>query len=174
MAAMRAYATLAVVVLAMVLSVRPAAAVFDPTLYAGTWTGTWKNLTFKVSNTFTTTVTVPVDGQSMTLNYTIQGLFACGQVGGPRTLVKGTDFTDAGLNFTATNPSFGPATVKSVAKKKFEKVSINGTTTCNTGIKSWRLRAKLTGTTMTGNMVITFAQGKTKKAKDTFTATKQQ
>lgn len=158
--------------LGVVLTGGPAAA-FDPTLYAGTWSGTWKNSTFKVDGAIQATVTVSDDGQTLTIDHTIANLFNCGTSTGARVLTQGVDFTDAGLNFTTTNPGFGTSTVTSKSKPKAENITLKGVPTCRGDIASYVVKAKLRGTSIKGRMTVKFSQGKPKKGKTSFTATKQ-
>jgi hypothetical protein len=133
-------------VLAVGLVAHPAAAVFDPANYAGTWTGTWKNNTFKVSGTLGATVTASLDGQTMTVDYQISNLFNCGPASLVRILTRGVEFTESGMSFTATNSAWGTSTVEAVSKKKLEKITITGTPTCRSDIESFTARAKLEAT----------------------------
>jgi hypothetical protein len=161
-------------VVVMVLVLAGSASAFDPERYAGTWTGTWKNKTFKVDGTMSATATTSAGGAFLAVDYTISSLFNCGPVVFTRVLQEGVDFTDAGLSFTATEPAWGGVTVTSTTKKKLDKVSMDGGTPCNTGIGSWKLRAKLKEDSLKGTMKIFFLPGSSpKKAKATFTATKQ-
>ncbi len=148
------------------------AAAFDRTKYVGTWSGTWKNVTFKVPGTFGGTLSSP-DGQSLTVDYVISSLFNCGPTPGSRTLVSGVDFTAKGLNFQAQNAAWGTATVTSRTTKRVEKIKAAGTAPCNLGISSWSLRATLTAKKLAGKMKIRFAQGTPKRATAIFKATKQ-
>lgn len=160
-------------VVVMLLVLAGSASAFDADKYAGTWSGTWKNKTFKVDGTMSATVTSSAGGSFLTVDYTISSLFNCGSVTFTRTLQEGVDFTDAGLSFTATEPAWGGVTVTSVTKKKLEKVSIDGGVPCNTGISGWKLRGKLKDGAFAGSMKITFSSGSPKKAKASFKATKQ-
>lgn len=158
----------------VMLTASGAAATFDPANYAGTWSGTWKNSTFKVDGTFGGVVTASDDGQTMTVAYQFSGLFNCGSVDATRTLTRGVDFTDAGLNFAATNTAdWGTTTVASKSTKKVEKVAMSGTPSCRPDISGYTVKAKLKGTTLKGKMTVTFAQGTPKKGKTSFKATKQ-
>jgi len=148
------------------------AGAFDPTKYEGVWTGTWKNRTFKVEGPMQATVTVADDATTMAVDWNITGLFNCGGAAAVRTLVSGTDFTAEALNFTATNASWGDAVVTSETKKKVEKVSVSGTTPCNTSIESWSVKAKLKDDKLKGKMKIVFATGSPKRARTTFLVTK--
>jgi hypothetical protein len=147
------------------------AGAFDPTKYAGTWSGTWKNRTFKVEGPMSATVTLP-GADSVAIDWSITGLFNCGAAGGSRTLTSGVEYTDAGLDFTAQNAAWGDAAVTSVTKKKLEKVSLSGTTPCNASIQSWSVKAKLKDATLKGKMKIVFAAGSPKRARTTFSLTK--
>ncbi len=157
----------------VVLTASGAGAVFDPANYAGTWSGTWKNTTFKVNGSFGATVTAAPDGQTMTIDYAFSGLFNCGSVTATRVLTRGVDFTDAGMSFAATDAAWGATTVTSQSKKKVEKVSMSGTPSCRSDIAGYTVKAKLKGTKLTGRMTVSFSQGTPKKGKTTFTATKQ-
>ena len=158
----------------VMLTASGAGAVFDPANYAGTWSGTWKNNTFKVDGSFGGTVTASQDGQTMTVDYQFSGLFNCGSVTATRVLTRGVDFTDAGMSFSATNTAdWGATTVTSQSKKKVEKVSMSGTPSCRPDISGYTVKAKLKGTTLKGKMVVSFAQGTPKKGKTSFSATKQ-
>jgi hypothetical protein len=159
---------------AVLLMVAQPAVAFDPTKYGGTWTGTWNNKTFKVSGVFQATATVANDGQSITIDHTIDNLFACGSTGRARVLTAGVDYTDAGLNFMAQNSAWGETVVTSKTKSKFEKIKMAGTAPCNTAVTKWVIKAKLTDTLLSGKMKIIFAKGnKPRRAADTFSATKQ-
>lgn len=160
-------------VVVMLLVLAGSASAFDAEKYAGTWTGTWKNKTFKVDGTMSATVTSSAGGGFLDVDYTVSSLFNCGPVTFTRRLQQGVDYTDAGLDFTATEPAWGGVTVASVTKKKLEKISIDGGVPCNTGISGWKLRAKLKDSALKGTMKITFAAGSPKKAKASFKATKQ-
>lgn len=158
----------------VMLAASGADAVFDPANYAGTWSGTWKNSTFKVDGTFGATVTAAPDGSTLTVDYTISGLFNCGSATATRVLTRGVDFTEAGLAFTATNTDdWGATTVSSKSKKKVEKVSMSGTPTCRADIAGYTVKAKLKGTLLKGKMIVTFSSGSPKKGKTSFKATKQ-
>jgi hypothetical protein len=150
----------------------PAAAVFDPAAYVGTWSGTWKNTTFRVAGTLGATVQASPDGQTLTVDYTISSLFNCGPTTFTRVLTRGVDFTDAGITLSATNPAWGTSSVTSVSRKKLEKISASGGPPCNLGIASWSLKAKLKATRLKGKMKIVFAQGSPSRATATFKAQK--
>ncbi len=148
-------------------------ATFNPANYAGTWSGTWKNNTFHVSGPISATLEAAPDGSPLSATYTISNLFNCGPTTATRVLTKGTDFTDAGLNFAATNSAFGTATISSVSKPKVEKISGSGTPTCRVDIASYSLRAKLKSSLLKGKMTIVFSAGSPRRAKAIFKATKQ-
>jgi hypothetical protein len=160
-------------VVVMLLVLAGSASAFDPEKYAGAWTGTWTNKTFDVEGSMTATATTSPGGAFLRVEYTISSLFNCGPVTFTRVLQEGVDFTDAGLNFTATEPAWGGVTITSKTKKKLDKVKADGGTTCNTGISSWKLRGKLKEDSLKGSMKIFFSSGSPRKAKATFQATKQ-
>ena len=160
-------------VVVMLLVLAGSASAFDAEKYAGSWSGTWKNKTFHVDGTMSATATTSAGGAFLTVEYDINNLFNCGPVTFTRVLQEGVDFTDAGLNFTSTGPTWGGVTFTSVTKKKLDKVSADGGVVSCNGISGWKLRAKLKEGSLKGTMKITFVSGSPNKAKATFKATKQ-
>jgi hypothetical protein len=68
---------------------------FDASTLAGTWTGTWKNKKFKgVGGPFTIVITA-TDADTITVDASGAD-FGCGALTTPVTLVRGTDWTEAG------------------------------------------------------------------------------
>jgi hypothetical protein len=145
---------------------------FTPAKYLGTWSGSWKNTTFRSSAPFNATVTSP-DGTSLAIAYTVDRLFNCAGTTHTRTLVSGVDFTARGLGFQSQHPDWGTATIRSRRVGGVEKIKASGTSPCNLSVQKWSLTASLTPRKLKGKMKITFVQGSPKTAMDTFSATKQ-
>jgi hypothetical protein len=88
---------LAPVVAAVLLA--SSAQAFDAQTLAGAWAGTWKNKKFKgVGGPFSIVITA-TDANTITIDASGAD-FGCGPLGSPVTLVKGTDWTDAGAGPT--------------------------------------------------------------------------
>src|SRR5579864_2804283 len=102
---MRQAAIVAVIALALAVPASAAPAKFTPSVLAGTWVGTWSNLTFKTKGTLTLNITSP--GNKLVFTAKIAGnTFGCAAPG-PQTftLPAGSGpnhWTAAG--FTIKNP----------------------------------------------------------------------
>lgn len=115
---------------------------------AGTWTGTWKELTFHVGGPFTVVVAAP-DAQTITVDGSSAD-FGCGGLAAPVTLKQGVDWTDTGAMGTF-------ATITLTFTQKNGKVKGSGSNCHGT---TWTLHGKVKGNKFTGRSVTRTFSGK--------------
>ena len=157
---MRQAAVVAIVALALAVPASAAPAKFTPSVLAGTWVGTWSNLTFKTKGTLTLTITSPAN--KLVFNAKITGnTFGCAAPG-PQTftLPAGSGpnhWTSAG--FILKNPSFAFGTMNVVYSYPSGALTGSGKgVKCAPGI-SWTLAAKFTATKFNATAHITLPGG---------------
>ncbi len=114
---------------------------FTAQTLAGTWTGTWKEITFHVGGPFTIVVSAP-DAQTIHVDGS-QADFGCGPLFQAVDLKQGVDWTDAGAAGT-----FGTITL--TFKNKNGKLTGAGSNCHGT---TWKLRGQVTKNKFKGRSV---------------------
>ena len=157
---MRQAAIVAVIALALAVPASAAPAKFTPSVLAGTWVGTWSNLTFKTKGTLTLNITSP--GNKLVFTAKIAGnTFGCAAPGPQTFTLPGgsgpNHWTAAG--FTIKNPSQAFGTMNVVYSYPSGTLTGSGKgVKCAPGI-SWTLASKFTATTFNATAHITLPGG---------------
>jgi hypothetical protein len=157
---MRRFLAVGLVALAAAVPASAAPAKFTPAVLAGTWVGTWNNLTFKTKGTLTLKITSA--GNKLGFTTTITGnTFGC-------TAPKPQTFTlpaGAGANhwsskgFTITSPSAAFGTMNVTYSHPLGTLAGSGKNpTCAPGI-SWKIAGKFTAKAFSATTDITLPGG---------------
>ncbi|HZP40780.1 MAG TPA: hypothetical protein VFD84_04615 [Candidatus Binatia bacterium] len=121
---------------------------FAATTLAGTWTGTWKEITFHVGGPFTVVISA-ADADTITVDGTSAD-FGCGGLATPVVLKRGVDWTETGGTGTFD-------TITLTFRQKNGKVKGTGSNCHGT---TWKLKGRVRGNKFTGRSVTKTFSGK--------------
>jgi len=129
---------------------------FDPTIYAGNWTGQWLNTTYTTTGAASATVTVDQGAGTVSFNMDMDGN-VLGGTNPPPVDFTGT-YNATGATFNATGTVFGD-----VAATVDANGNISGTLTNLPGgnVNRVEVTGSLTATTMNINYTVFFTGGGT-------------
>lgn len=128
---------------------------FDPTGFAGTYTGTWTNTTFASVGTVSAVVTITPGTMTGTALVSVTGN-VLGQPGPVNPPVQNGAYTGAGAAFTANIPPMGDITASVDAAGN---ISAGGVNVPAAGIASWTAAGTITAQAITMTFQVNFNVG---------------
>jgi len=127
---------------------------FDPTPFAGTYTGTWTNTTFASTGSGTAVVTVNSGNQTATVTASATGNVLGGGPASPPTQNGG--YTNSGAQFSGVVSPMGTISASIQADGTITAV---GSNVPNASITGWTANGTITPTTLTLSFTVTFTAG---------------
>lgn len=128
---------------------------FDPSPYAGNWSGTWVNTTFASTGTGTAVITVDGGAHTATVTATATGN-VLGSGGGATPPTQNGSYTNTGAQFNGVVSPMGTISASIQADGTITAV---GTNVPNPSITGWTATGTITATTLTLNFTVTFTAG---------------
>ncbi len=146
-----------------------ALAALNPSLYAGTYTGTWINTTFGSTDVASATIVVNANS-TVTVTASASGSVLGGGAVGPTTRTASYSSTTA--SFTGNVPEMGniTGTIVNSSTAGVANIEATGTNVPNTAIQRWTATGTISATQLQLNFSVFFTSGST--AVGTVTLTK--